>query len=467
VSALSAPVTAQSTRDALGGVWATSLTLWAILLVPAIALSAYQTSNDAYPNVLIRAVAVLGPCVTPVVVFVLARLVRRTSTTIPIVLCFAYWLSIGIVHGLTAAWLAVVLTGSQAHYPAQAIFWAVSCLLWMPLVTYGLAQYSDRRRLLTALQSETQQEGEIRRKSLLELADFRTSIVDAIQGNIRPVLVAIAESLAAIGPALDGNRLSAIGRQLAEVSEETARIIETTSQQQPTATVVTPTAPATPLGEALEFERARPYFGAALGCVVLLPLVVAVSFRTATVDTDAIKTEVYIMVVIGALLLVGSVAGRRARGVSRRARIATTLGAYLVAGLAGSAVALVGPWQPLSQQNFLLALMLPIAVPFAASTLSAAVGLGNSNLGIVHRTADVHAEIDEFERGLDQDRQKIREQVSALTHGPLRGRLAACAMALNFHAAEIATSAPKRTEFIIASVREHLDDVLTELDRLG
>ena len=466
MTATSARVDAQSTRDALGGVWATSLTVWAILLVPAVAVTAYQASADPYPNALVRALAILAPCLTPVVVVLLARLLRSNSRVIPLVACVVYWVSIGVVHGLTAALLSVTLSGSEAQYPAQAIFWGLSSVLWVPLVTYVVARFADRRRLLTALQDEIRRDEGIRRGSLLELADLRSSIVGAIQDNIRPVLVAIAESLSTIRPALDGTQLTDLGTKLAEVSEETARIIETTANVEPAAPPSPRSAPATPLGAALEFDRTRPFLGAALGCLELLPLIVAVSLRTATVNSAAIETELLIVVVIGVLLLVGSVIRDAANRFRRATRIRGALGLYLIAGLAGGTVALVGPWQPASQQNLWLALMLPIAVPFAASTLSAGVGFGNANLGIAQRIRDVHDQIAQFERTLEADRNDIRQQVSSLTHGPLRGRLAACAMALNFHAAEIATSDAARTEFIVTSVREHLSDVLEELDSL-
>jgi hypothetical protein len=464
---MSAPVRAQSTREALGGSWTTSLTVWSVLLIPALALSAYQDIGEPYPNVIVGAVSCILSCLIPSLVFLIAGIWRRSTSTMPLPLCVAFWACVGIVHGLTAGFLSWLLSGAQPHLLAEGVFWAVSCLIWLPLVTYAVAQSAYRRSLLLSLQAEIRREIFIRRSSILELADLRSRIVSAVQDNIRPVLVEIAHSLESIGPSLDAVRLASLGRQLADVSEETTRIIETTAVARPTAPQPTRRESATPVGAALDFDRTRPFGAALVSSVALLPLVVAVSFRSATIDVAGLETEAYILGLVTVLLGAGLAAQRLARRFQRGARIGFAIGAYAVAGIAGAAVSAAGPWQPTDHQNLVLALLLPFAVPLAAITLSAAVGLGNANLGTVRQVGGVEDDIARLEESLDHDRREIRSQVSALTHGRLRGRLSACAMALNFHAAEIGTGDPARTEYIVASVREHLAEALDEMDSLG
>jgi hypothetical protein len=167
------------------------------------------------------------------------------------------------------------------------------------------------------------------------------------------------------------------------------------------------------------------------------------------------------------LLVVGIAVQRLASRLGLRARIRSALAAFVVTGMAAASVAAFGPWQPASNQNLLLAVLLPFAIPLSASALGAALGLGLDNIETHRRIRAVDEAIAQFDGELDRSRDDIRNQISAVTHGPLRGRLAACAMALNFHAAEINTSPPARTEYVITSVREHLADVLKELDVLG
>jgi hypothetical protein len=438
-----------------------------VLLIPAIALSAYQDFGEPYPNILVAAFSAVLPCVAVAIVFLVAGLLRRSTPTIPIPLCLLFWVSVGLVHGVTAALLDTALSGSEPHFLAQGIYWAASCVIWLPLVTYGTSQSAYRRGLLVSLDRETRRESFLRRSSLLEIADLRSLIVSAIQDNIRPVIVEIENSLESLSSALDGARLSELGVQLAGVSEEAARIIDTTIAAQPIIPEPSAPEPSAPVGAALDFDQTRPLLAAVLSSAALLPLVVAVGFDDAVVDADGLASTAVILVVVTGLLFAGLASQRFLRHLGRTARIASALGTYAFAGVAASVVAVLGPWQPANQQNLALALLLPIAVPLAAVTLSAAVGLGAANLGLVRQIAEIAGGIVQFEERLESERRDIRAQVSTLTHGPLRGRLAACAMALNFHAAEIGMTTPERTEFIVTSVREHLAEVLAELDSLG
>ena len=458
---------AQSTRESLGGAWTTSLTVWVVLLIPALALSAYQDFGEPYPNILVAAVAAVVPCAVVVLVFLLARVLRRSTAIIPIAVCALFWASVGVVHGVIAALLDTALSGTQPHFLALGSYWAASCLIWLPLVTYGTAQSAYRRGLLVSVQLEIRRDSFVRRSSLLELADLRSLIVTAVDENIRPVIVEIEHSLESLSPALDGARLAELGAKLADVSEEATRIIETTIGTEPVTPHVVTREPSAPVGAALDFDQTRPFLAAVLSSVALLPLVVAVGFDEQSVDIDGLETTGVIVTVVTILLAAGFVGQRYLRHLRRTTRIVSALVTYGVAGVAAGVIAVLGPWQPANDQNLALALLLPIAVPLAAVTLSAAVGLGNANLGVVRQIAEIERGTAQFQVSLDDDRRSIRNQVSALTHGPLRGRLSACAMALNFHAAEIGTARPDRTEYIVASVREHLADVLDELDSLG
>jgi uncharacterized membrane protein len=467
VSATAAPVEAQSTRESLGGAWTTSFTVWAVLLIPALALSAYQDFGEPYPNILVAAVSAVVPCAAVAVVFLIARILRRGITTIPVPLCLLFWASIGVVHGLTAGFMDMTLSGKEPHFPTQAIYWAASCLIWLPLVTYGIAQSAYRRDLLISRKLEIRRDEFLRRSSLLEIADLRSLIVKAIHDNIRPVLIEIEHSLESLSPAIDGARLAELGTQLSDVSDETTRIIDTTIGARPTNQETVTREPSAPVAAALDFDHTRPFLAAVLSSGALLPLLVPVSFDEGSVDFAGAESAGLILALIAVLLLAGLAGQRFVRDLRRKTRVASALVTYAVAGIAAGVLAAVGPWQPANQQNLALALLLPVAVPVAAVTLSAAVGLATANLGVARQITDIDRRIAQFEESLEHDRHDIRNQVSALTHGPLRGRLAACAMALNFHAAEIGTSPPARTEYIIASVREHLTEVLHELDSLG
>lgn len=467
MSATHTPVRPLTTRQSVGGPWATSFAIWFVLLLPALLLSAFQEIGVPYPNLLIGGLACLGQCAASALIFMIARLSRRSARPIPLALCLLFWIAVGAAHGLTAGYLAWVFAGADPHYVVRTGFWSISALIWLPLTTYAMAQFENRRNLLVTLQGALAREADSRRDSIAEIARLRSTIVGAIQENIRPVLVEIAGSLQSIGPALDAARLAELGERLASVSEETSRIIESTAQPQPVRKSKSAASVSTPLTAALDFDHARPVMTALLTSVALLPLTVAISFGSMDLQPVGLGSTALILVVITVLLLAGLAAQGFARGLSPRARIAWTLIAYLVAGIAAAVAAALGPWQPKDQQNLILALLLPIAVPLGATALSAAVGLGNANLALVGQIDSIEFDRASLEAELEHQRRDIRDQVAAVTHGPLRGRLAACAMALNFHAAEIGSSTPARTEYITTNVLEHLEDAMRELDTLG
>jgi hypothetical protein len=203
-----------------------------------------------------------------------------------------------------------------------------------------------------------------------------------------------------------------------------------------------------------------------LTAAALLPMIVALSFEVPTVRGQGLGTTAIVLVVVVVVLSAGMATPRLRMHRSRQGRLGAALAVYGVAGVAAAVAAYFGPWQPVSQQNEVLALLLLVAVPFAAMALSIAVGLGTANLAIVVDMTALEQEKLRRETASDSERLAVRRQLETLTHGPLRGRLAVCAMALNFHAAEIETCSPARTAFITTSVLDHLADAVSELDSL-
>ena len=420
-----------------------------------------------FPTPFLAAAAAVAECGAAVLPFVLVSILRRRTPVIPLAACLAFWASVGVIHGALAGWLVLTLADVQPHYIARVIFWAGACLIWLPLTTYALAQLADRRALLTTLARCVSADAARRRESLNEMDELRSLIVAAMRQDIRPVVAEIARSLKAIGPALDATNLAALGSQLAGVSDETSRIIATTSGPAAIPTESTQADAPAPLVAALDFEQGRPTRAALLTAAALLPVVIALSFGFSTVRAQGIGTSAIVLAVAVVVMAVGMAIPRLPAYRGRRARLSTALAIYCVAGLSTAVAAYFGPWQPRDHQNLVLALLLIVAVPFAGIAISAAVGLGNANLAIVAQLASVTLGTQQLNDYLVQQRGQVRERLAFLTHGPLRGRLSACAMALNFHAEEIATSSADRTQYITSSVLDHLADALRELDSLG
>jgi hypothetical protein len=115
----------------------------------------------------------------------------------------------------------------------------------------------------------------------------------------------------------------------------------------------------------------------------------------------------------------------------------------------------------------------PLAISFAIVIVSCTTFLGFM-LGVARANAQVSAEITavrtervRIATAADAHDALIRDRVTTILHGPLQGRLSACVMALNFHAAERGINDPDRTAYITAAVLEHLDAAAVDLDALA
>jgi hypothetical protein len=124
---------------------------------------------------------------------------------------------------------------------------------------------------------------------------------------------------------------------------------------------------------------------------------------------------------------------------------------------------LVAEWGTADPFVLLVIACLPMVLVYAASLLSFAVGCAAANRQLVDAIVEVMGERRALEERAAEEAEAARAQLSAVTHGPILGRLAACAMALNFHAAEGDAGSAERGEFVARSVLEHLEAVLADL----
>lgn len=109
-----------------------------------------------------------------------------------------------------------------------------------------------------------------------------------------------------------------------------------------------------------------------------------------------------------------------------------------------------------------VALVIATLVSAISATLAVGVGVANQQLADAisrETTWRVRAR----ERAARRD-ARAQEQIVALTHGPVQGRLAACVMALNFHLASSDRFDPVTTERVTSAVLEHLAAAISDLE---
>jgi hypothetical protein len=146
-------------------------------------------------------------------------------------------------------------------------------------------------------------------------------------------------------------------------------------------------------------------------------------------------------------------------------RLSTAALRYVAAGVAGSAVFAVLAWPHRDPFTTLLIAVLPIGVVFAASVVSTTAGVREANHDLSAAIRELNDRAREHEEAGRAAERELRNRLRDLLHGPVQGRLAACAMALNFSAAGEPADDGVR-ESLIAAVTSHLDAVASDLREL-
>ena len=143
----------------------------------------------------------------------------------------------------------------------------------------------------------------------------------------------------------------------------------------------------------------------------------------------------------------------------------------LAAGLAGSATILalevMAQGEAAWPRVLVAAAGLPVLAGVAASVIPTIAGLRAANRDALADIAAVRAQRDQLLADGGSEEERVRDQVAELLHGPIQGRLSACAMALSFHASADPPPDADRTAFITASVLDHLDAVARDVDALS
>jgi hypothetical protein len=141
---------------------------------------------------------------------------------------------------------------------------------------------------------------------------------------------------------------------------------------------------------------------------------------------------------------------------------------FVWAVIAAVALVLTEFWgRALEAPNTPLAVLLPFGMALSAILCCAVVGLGTANGRSMRSLQDIETETRAGERDATTAENAVRAELVELIHGPIQGRLAACAMALNFHADEVGSSLGKEEHVIIAAVLEQLDALREELSALS
>src|SRR4051812_11020934 len=175
-------------REALGGEWGFNATHRAITLIPAAALVALQEApNPAIGPALVALSAVLQQLVSALVSVPIAVAVRRSGRPLPVPLSFAVWAFLGGSRGVVGGCVAI-LAGLPPEFDERILFWLAIAWVWVPLLTYVLAQLPRRRELLGTLAAAELERDLASARAARTSEEIRGRVVEAIDATVTPAV---------------------------------------------------------------------------------------------------------------------------------------------------------------------------------------------------------------------------------------------------------------------------------------
>jgi hypothetical protein len=448
-------------RAALGGPWAGNFLGWLLLLVPTTVVVFLQETDTGYSSWLVIAASAIAQHVaSAIVVFGIIAPARLRWPVIPLAINIVAWVCLGIVRGVIAAAFAASFGAGDPGWIQRPLVWvAISCV-WMPLITYALAQLDYRRILLGQLARETERLRVEDSRSQRTAEEMQSELITAISKTIGPVISEVRKSLESLASELNPRAVASIGKRLTAVAHETAKMVSIQSLPTP---VVSPPPRRAPISAAVDFDQDRPFYAAFLAGVALLPFIVPDTLRV-----DGIVAAWQAALAVGVTAIALGLSLRTLRWWRRRStpREWTVTAYFLVPGVLGS-ITLGVLWGPhLSMHGLLLEILFPLGTVFAGATLSIAVGLTFANAALDERVRELTATVNTLAAQSLAMEERAQEQVANLLHGPIHGRLSACAMALNFYSAELRQGGTERSEYIMETVRDYLEAASRDLELL-
>ena len=450
-----------SIRDALGTRWNANWTGWAILILPTTLVVLLQEAETPFPAwwfVLVS--AALQQIASLVVAFMIATPFRQSVGSVPLGASVAIWLMIGAVRGVIAGLFAEAFAGVDGDYAYRVFSWVLISVVWMPLFVYTMAQFDHRRELLARLATARSRRDAAIDRETESAVQFRRRVLGTVQETIAPALEEVRESLLAASAGAGSESLQTIGERLTQLAGDAGRIVDSAMdplelEEVPERSLVL---------DAVNYEIKRPVVVALLTVTAIVPAVLPEALLAETIAGVAGDLAALFAGVL--VLALGLLAVKRwSRRFSPATYLLSVLGITLLAGIAASAT-LIAIDSPLPLHDQVLATVLPIGFAFAAAVVLTAVSVASAN----HRVAEDILRLQEEAGSLGarsrRSERRLRDQVNSLMHGPVHGRLAACAMALNFLADE-GTTDPARSAEVAAQVLGHLAAASADLELLA
>lgn len=456
-----------SFAQALGGSWLNRPWIWIIGFFPnTVCVAILEASLLDETWNLVATTALLQFAIAVAVLASSVRLARRRQLVVPVPLVFLFLALTAIAQALLGGVFAATVIGGTTDFGLRIAFWLAIQWLWSPLVINTLAQYEHRRYLLAERSIHIDSWNANAKQGIIALRSQHLRLLETIRVTVSPVISEIRQQLSGNRPPRKQAEFLSTAEQLMALSNSVKTILETPHIINTLAWGVPEhSRRIAPIVDAINYEIRRPYLSSAILAILLLPVLAPGMFRLGGMPAIA---ELALGVASSAFLFAsGLQLIKLFSKENSRLRTAQIAVVHVIASIAAPLVVGTMTWDPLGEREWVLLVFLPAGFLFAAVTVSGAFGLGDANRVLVDDMDQIRGRFGTFQHFVREEEKRMSDEVESVLHGPIRGRLSACIMALRFHVDELAVADSARGESIMRAVSKHLEDTARDLDRMN
>ncbi|MGY6496929.1 MAG: hypothetical protein ACXIUP_01755 [Microcella sp.] len=454
-----------SLRAAIGGAWSTHWVIW-VGLFPVTLLFVLYREQALGPATVWWSVtsAIAQHIAVGLVVVVGGAILRRRRSILPVAVVATLWILACVTRALVTYAITSVGYAERSSPIADTLIWLAISVMWIPVTVLGVAEIDQRRLLLAARDITTDALITERAEAEETAQQLQARLLATVTAQLTPVLSDLHDSLNSARRRITSSTAAELGLRISRVHDETIDLV--TADKAPAATDPEPQrATRVTFRRAFEIAAVPP---ARVAALVTLATIVGIVPDTARVYGAVASLQVAVAVIASGILLAALpalFAERASRGKGMTHLRATVILQGVAVAAAAVFLAVLPPSVWLADQWPVVPLtLLGFALAHTTYAIAFIVSAANADDDAALRAAS--AELDALRTCRAERSRLARERMAQLMHGPIQGRLAACVMALNFHA-EIVTTDPARAETMLDSVLEHLQGVSAELQRLG
>lgn len=452
-----------STRAALGGSWATHWVLWLAFFPLTTVLVIFREMPLGPPTLGWSVIsAILQHLAVGVVVVGGGFLARRGRVVLPLGIITALWALAALARAVVGYAVSDAVYATPSSFLYDALLWTLLSVFWVPVTVVAIALFEQRRMLITARDIAADDLARERTAASESTQQLQARLLATVTAQLTPVLRDLEESLDVARRRLGGGTAAELGMRISRLHDETADLVTGSDDEPHFRDTVGPASRAT-FRRAFAIDAALPARSALFVGLAALAAVVPDTARVLGVSA-AIAATIAIAIAGIVLAVVPIVIARiDVRGMTYLR--ATVLGQSVAIG-AAVIVLVVASSPDVTPAWWALVAITAVAISAAHTTYTAAFIVADANRADDEALSALARETSELASRRSERSRAAREQMAELMHGPIQGRLAACVMALNFHA-DIVDSDPERADVMLSSVMEHLHAVAVDLQTLG